>query len=221
GLNAQVCEEFFESAHRIAPAVSLEEVLEDYLHNHTQAYATEQAGVKDCGLYRFRKDGELHGTSPEVVRKLHSFIKTREPESYRQFEQVADQRCPVAIRDLLEICLSEPGTSPSVEPEAEILRRFSTQAMSVGAISPEAHRTLALAMNRLGGRSNTGEGGEDPARYGDERRSKIKQVASGRFGVDIDYLTNADELQIKIAQGAKPGGSRQLPRPKGQSYNPR
>jgi len=220
GLNAQVCEEFFESAHRIAPAVSLEEVLEDYLHNHTQAYATEQAGVKDCGLYRFRKDGELHGTSPEVVRKLHSFIKTREPESYRQFEQVADQRSPVAIRDLLEICLSEPGTSPSVEPEAEILRRFSTQAMSVGAISPEAHRTLALAMNRLGGRSNTGEGGEDPelARKAPEAACKIKQVASARFGVTAEYLVRAEEIEIKMAQGSKPGEGGQLPAAKVSPY---
>ena len=105
-----------------------------------------------------------------------------------------------------------------VEPAAEIVKRFSTGAMSLGSLSREAHETLAVAMNRIGGRSNTGEGGEDPVRFTDERRSKIKQVASGRFGVNIDYLTNADELQIKMAQGAKPGEGGQLPGHKVDRY---
>src|SRR5438046_5936329 len=117
------------------------------------------------------------------------------------------------LRGLLSFRYAEDGGIPldEVEPAAEIVKRFSTGAMSLGSLSREAHETLAIAMNRIGGRSNTGEGGEDPARYGDERRSKIKQVASGRFGVNIDYLTNADELQIKMAQGVKQGEGGQLP----------
>src|SRR5262249_17005554 len=143
GLDGLICNEFFESADRFAEAISVEEVLADYLHNHALAFATEQAGLKDAGLYRFRKEGEVHGTFPELVRRLHGYIKTQEPEKYRQFEELAQQRTPVAIRDLLEICLKDSATVGAVEPETEILGRFSTQAMSVGAISPEAHRTLA------------------------------------------------------------------------------
>src|SRR5207248_77253 len=121
---------------------------------------------------------------------------------------------------LLRFRFPEDGGIPleEVEPAAEIVKRFSTGAMSLGSLSREAHENLAIAMNRIGGRSNTGEGGEDPVRYADDRRSKIKQVASGRFGVNINYLTNADELQIKMAQGAKPGEGGQLPGHKVDRY---
>src|SRR5215471_3927655 len=220
GLDAHICDEFFESAEHFAEAVSLEEVLADYLHNHAVAFATEQAGLKDAGLYRFRKEGEVHGTFPELVRRLHGYIKTQAPEKYRQFEELANERSPVAIRDLLEICLKDFGEVGGVETETEILRRFSTQAMSVGAISPEAHRTLALAMNRLGARSNTGEGGEDPelGRKSPEAACRIKQVASGRFGVTAEYLVRAEEIEIKMAQGSKPGEGGQLPASKVSAY---
>ena len=132
----------------------------------------------------------------------------------------ADSARRSTLRGLLRFKARADGGIPldEVEPASEIVKRFSTGAMSLGSLSREAHETLAVAMNRIGGRSNTGEGGEDPARFGDERRSKIKQVASGRFGVNIDYLTNADELQIKMAQGAKPGEGGQLPGHKVDRY---
>ena len=220
GLDAPICETFFDSAERFAEAVSLEEVLGDYLHNHALAFATEQAGLKDAGLYRFRKEGETHGTFPDLVRKLHGYIKTQSAESYRQYEELAERRAQVAIRDLLEICFTNAIDVAEVEAEIEIIRRFSTQAMSVGAISPEAHRTLALAMNRLGARSNTGEGGEDPllGRREPEAACKIKQVASGRFGVTAEYLARAEEIEIKMAQGSKPGEGGQLPAIKVSAY---
>ncbi|HEY6248739.1 MAG TPA: glutamate synthase large subunit [Candidatus Angelobacter sp.] len=220
GLDARVCDAFFESAERFAEAVSLEEVMGDYLHNHALAFATEQAGLKDAGLYRFRKEGEIHGTFPELVRKLQGYIKTAQPENYRQYEDLAERRSPTAIRDLLEVCSTKSVDPAEVEAEAEIIRRFSTQAMSVGAISPEAHRTLALAMNRLGARSNTGEGGDDPevGRREPEAACKIKQVASGRFGVTAEYLARAEEIEIKMAQGSKPGEGGQLPAAKVSAY---
>ena len=134
--------------------------------------------------------------------------------------ELGQQREPVAVRDLLEIVPGKPLPLDEVETEASILGRFSTQAMSLGAISPETHRTLAVAMNRLGGRSNTGEGGEDPGAYrdGGEANNRVKQVASARFGVTAEYLVNADELEIKIAQGAKPGEGGQLPASKVSVY---
>lgn len=220
GLSADVCERFFESAERFAEATSLDEIFADYLHNHALAFASDQAGLKDAGLYRFRKEGELHGSSPEVVRKLQGHIKGRGTEGYRQYEDLAGQRSPVAVRDLLTISFPKSIDVSEVESEKELLQRFSTQAMSVGAISPEAHRTLALAMNRLGARSNTGEGGEDPAlaQAMPEAACKIKQVASGRFGVTADYLVHAEEIEIKMAQGSKPGEGGQLPASKVSEY---
>lgn len=220
GLKSEVCEEFFESAASFAQAASLEEILGDYLHNHALAFASSQDGLKDAGLYRYRKDGEVHGTFPELMRKLHGHAKKHDEESYRQFESLAAERSPVAIRDMLEVSRGETIDVSSVEPAEEILQRFSTQAMSIGAISPEAHRTLAVAMNRLGARSNTGEGGEDPAlaKREPEAANKIKQVASGRFGVTTEYLVQAEEIEIKIAQGSKPGEGGQLPAAKVSPY---
>lgn len=220
GLKAEVCAEFFESAASFAEAGSLEEILSDYLHNHTLAFASAQDGLRDAGLYRYRKEGEVHGTFPELMRKLHGHVKEQGEKSYRAFEALAADRSPVAIRDLLEVSRREAIDVSSVESAEEILRRFSTQAMSIGAISPEAHRTLALAMNRLGARSNTGEGGEDPAlaKREPEAANKIKQVASGRFGVTTEYLVQAEEIEIKMAQGSKPGEGGQLPAAKVSPY---
>ena len=216
GLDGSLCREFFENAPRCAEAAPLERVLEDYLHNHAQAFHPEHRGPRDAGLYRFRKEGELHGTSPELLRRLHAHVKKGTAETYSSYEELAASREPSFIRDLLDISFldSKDAKEPeSVEPEAKVLQRFSIQAMSVGAISPEAHRTLALAMNRLGARSNTGEGGEDPELYRNqpEAASRIKQVASGRFGVTAEYLVHAEEIEIKMAQGSKPGEGGQLP----------
>src|SRR5205823_12240922 len=183
-------------------------------------FCAEHTGPRDAGLYRYRKEGELHATSPDLLRKLHDHIRMRTTESYQDLEALAVQRQPAAIRDLLEIVFRNPLEIGQVEPEAAIVQRFSTQAMSVGAISPEAHRTLALAMNRLEARSNTGEGGEDPELYRrePEAASRIKQVASGRFGVTTEYLVHAQEIEIKMAQGSKPGEGGQLPALKVSPY---
>jgi glutamate synthase domain-containing protein 2/glutamate synthase domain-containing protein 3 len=220
GLSAELCGEFFESAESFAPVASLDEILADYLHNHALAYACAQDGLKDAGLYRYRKEGESHGTFPELMRKLHAHTRAEKNGSYREFEDLAANRAPVAIRDFLAIRSEREIDAAEVETESAILQRFSTQAMSVGAISPEAHRTLALAMNRLGARSNTGEGGEDPALYRTQPQAanKIKQVASGRFGVTTEYLLQAEELEIKMAQGSKPGEGGQLPAAKVSAY---
>ncbi|HET6936296.1 MAG TPA: glutamate synthase large subunit, partial [Candidatus Angelobacter sp.] len=220
GLDGELCRSFFENAPRWAEATSLEQVLEDYQANHAMAFAPESKGPADAGLYRYRKQGEVHGTSPDLLRKLQAHVKTGTRESYREYEGLAASREATAIRDLLSLVLQAPIATSSVEPESTILHRFSAQAMSVGAISPEAHRTLAIAMNRLGARSNTGEGGEDPELYRNdpEAASRIKQVASGRFGVTAEYLVHAHEIEIKMAQGAKPGEGGQLPSAKVTPY---
>ena len=220
GLDGELCSDFFESAPHCAEANSLKQLLGDYLFNHAQAFGPSFKSPADSGLYRFRKQGERHSTSADLMRKLHAHIKNPDSGRYQEFESFALQREPVAIRDLLNIVAVAPLPYDSVEPESAILQRFSVQAMSVGAISPEAHRTLALAMNELGARSNTGEGGEDPEIYNKtpEAGCRVKQVASGRFGVTAEYLVNAAEIEIKIAQGSKPGEGGQLPASKVTAY---
>ena len=164
------------------------------------------------GLYKFVYGGEYHMYNPDVIGSLQHAVRTGNPADYRIYADHVDHRPPSALRDLLGL---KPGAAPialdEVEPIEAILKRFDSAGMSLGALSPEAHEALAIGMNRLGARSNSGEGGEDPARYGTEKMSKIKQVASGRFGVTPAYLINAEVLQIKIAQGAKPGEGGQLP----------
>ncbi|MGZ4888825.1 MAG: glutamate synthase large subunit [Candidatus Angelobacter sp.] len=220
GLDAEICRDFFESAPRWAEANSLQQLLRDYLLNHGQAFRREFKLPADAGLYRFRKQGEQHAASADLLRKLHAHMRNPDAGRYQEFESLAMEREPVAIRDLLDFVRAETGPCDSVEPEAAILQRFSVQAMSVGAISPEAHRTLALAMNELGARSNTGEGGEDPEIYSNapEAACRVKQVSSGRFGVTAEYLVNAHELEIKMAQGSKPGEGGQLPASKVTVY---
>ena len=164
------------------------------------------------GLVKYAHGGEYHAFHPEVVQSLHRAVRSGDYEHYLEYAALINQRPVAALRDLLGFHPRGPALPlAEVEPEEAILRRFDTAGMSLGALSPEAHETLARAMNSLGARSNSGEGGEDPARYGTERSSRIKQVASGRFGVTPSYLVNADVLQIKIAQGAKPGEGGQLP----------
>ena len=168
--------------------------------------------VSQGGLYKYIHNGEYHAFHPGVVQKLHAAVESGEYEKYLDFAAEVNNRSVMVLRDLLILKAdTKPIPIDEVEPIEAILPRFNSAGMSLGALSPEAHETLAIAMNRLGGRSNSGEGGEDPARYGTERTSKIKQVASGRFGVTPHYLVNADVLQIKIAQGAKPGEGGQLP----------
>src|SRR2546425_3763398 len=190
---------------------------------HEKAFVAPVEEMPDAGLYRFRKGAELHANSPEVVRRLHAHVKAPGAGKYPAFEELADGNGNggvVFLRDLLETVASTPVPIDEVESAESILKRFSTQAMSLGSLSPEAHRTLALAMNQLGGKSNTGEGGEDPALWVNEPEAanKIKQVASGRFGVTSDYLVHAQELEIKMAQGSKPGEGGQLPARKVTPY---
>ncbi len=220
GLDRALCAEVFEDASCVLGGKTLDGLLEDCLVRHAAAFATTAAPLQDLGLYRFRQQGERHSTSPEIVRRLHRYIKAPTDENFKSYSALSGEREPVAVRDLLEIRNGKPLPVSDVETEASLLSRFSTQAMSLGAISPETHNTLAVAMNRLGGRSNTGEGGEDPSVYTQksEANNRVKQVASARFGVTTDYLVHADELEIKIAQGAKPGEGGQLPASKVTAY---
>ena len=171
------------------------------------------------GEYQYRVRGEKHLLNPLTVSKLQHAVRQAQPATFTEFAKIVDQqnRDMLMLRGMLDFKPAGPPVPlDDVEPAAEIVKRFATGAMSFGSISKEAHETLAIAMNRMGGKSNTGEGGEDEARFkpdanGDLRRSAIKQVASARFGVTANYLTNADDLQIKISQGAKPGEGGQLP----------
>jgi glutamate synthase (NADPH/NADH) large chain len=168
--------------------------------------------VEQGGLLKYMHNGEYHMYNPDVVATLQSAVMTGNYEQYQEFAALVNERPVSCIRDLLKLKAgAEPIPIEEVEPISAILARFDGAGMSLGALSPEAHEALAIAMNALGGRSNSGEGGEDPVRYGTEKNSKIKQVASGRFGVTPEYLINAEVLQIKIAQGAKPGEGGQLP----------
>src|ERR1043166_3492204 len=221
GLSEELCADFFEDAADFAGQKSLDDLLGDYLRLHKEAFAKPGEEMPDAGLYRFRNGAELHANSPEVVRRLHAHVKAPDDGKYPSFEQLADNGGAVVfLRDLLETVKSTPIAIDDVESAENILTKFSTQAMSLGSLGPEAHRTLALAMNQLGGRSNTGEGGEDPDLWVNEPEAanKIKQVASGRFGVTSDYLVHAQELEIKMAQGSKPGEGGQLPAKKVTPY---
>jgi glutamate synthase (ferredoxin) len=220
GLSEDLCAEFFEDAADFPGQKSLDDLLGDYLRMHRAAFSGAASELADAGLYRFRKGAELHANSPEIVRRMHAHVRAPEAGKFSAFEELAESQGTVFLRDLLETVPAPPVAVEEVEPVDSIVRRFSTQAMSLGSLSREAHRTLALAMNSLGGRSNTGEGGEDPEVYRNEpyAANKIKQVASGRFGVTADYLVHAQELEIKMAQGSKPGEGGQLPARKVTEY---
>ncbi|MGM3425350.1 glutamate synthase large subunit [Pseudomonas benzopyrenica] len=168
--------------------------------------------IQPGGLLKFVYGGEYHAYNPDVVNLLQAAVQQGDYAKFREYTALVDQRPVAMIRDLLKVKTSDqPLALEEVEPLANIFTRFDAAGISLGALSPEAHEALAEAMNRLGGRSNSGEGGEDPARYGTIKSSKIKQVATGRFGVTPEYLVNAEVLQIKVAQGAKPGEGGQLP----------
>ncbi|MFU8831908.1 MAG: glutamate synthase large subunit, partial [Wenzhouxiangella sp.] len=186
------------------------------LHNDQKALArwawTRQVPIEHGGLYRYVHGSEYHAYNPDVVTTLQKAVQSGSYETYQAFARLVNERDPSTLRDLLEPVSTRPAIDlDQVEPAETIIKRFDSAGMSLGALSPEAHEALAIAMNRLGGRSNSGEGGEDPARFGTEKSSKIKQVASGRFGVTPEYLVSAEVIQIKIAQGAKPGEGGQLP----------
>jgi glutamate synthase domain-containing protein 2/glutamate synthase domain-containing protein 3 len=222
GLESELVEKYFTGTRSRIEGVGVEVLAAEALDRHARAYPNAASELLPSGgVYAWRRDGEFHGWNPETIATLQHASRTKDPDDYERFRtyvnDVAVKRS--TLRGLLEFNDAvDPVPIDEVEPAQEIVRRFKTGGMSLGALSPEAHEGLAVAMNRLGGKSNTGEGGEDPARFHDERRSSIKQVASGRFGVTIDYLVNADELQIKVAQGAKPGEGGQLPGHKVDDY---
>src|SRR5687767_1543016 len=222
GLEKAFVEKYFtHTASRIG-GVGIDAIAEEVRARHTLAFPERPVADRDLdegGEYQWRRDGEFHLFNPDTVFKLQHATRTGQYQVYKEYTQAVNEqtRKRATLRGLFELKLARtPVPLDEVEPAEGILKRFATGAMSYGSISQEAHETLAIAMNRLGGKSNTGEGGEDPARYvpdpnGDSRRSAIKQVASARFGVTSEYLVNADDLQIKMAQGAKPGEGGQLP----------
>ena len=222
GLAPDLVEKYFTSTPSRIGGIGLHELAEGALARHARAYpGTGDDLLPIVGLFAWRRDGEHHQWNPETISLLQHAVRSGRAETFEEYSRVAngDSARRSTLRGLMRFRFPEQGIPlEEVEPAAEIVKRFSTGAMSLGSISREAHETLAVAMNRMGGRSNTGEGGEDPVRFGDERRSKIKQVASGRFGVNARYLANADELQIKMAQGAKPGEGGQLPGHKVDRY---
>ncbi|MBP2324104.1 glutamate synthase (NADPH/NADH) large chain [Kibdelosporangium banguiense] len=221
GLANDVLAEYFTGTSSKLGGVGLDVIAEEAAQRHRRAHPDNPTDrvhrrLDSGGEYAYRRDGELHLFTPETVFLLQHATKTRSDEVYRKYVAEVERlnRDGGALRGLFKLRVGDRPSIPldEVEPVEAILKRFNTGAMSYGSISAEAHETLAIAMNRIGGRSNTGEGGEDPQRlYDPERRSAIKQVASGRFGVTSEYLVNADDIQIKMAQGAKPGEGGQLP----------
>jgi glutamate synthase domain-containing protein 2/glutamate synthase domain-containing protein 1/glutamate synthase domain-containing protein 3 len=223
GLSPELVERHFTGTATRIGGVGLPEIAEGALSRHARAFpASGEQLLPVLGLYAWRREGEHHLWNPDTIASLQHAVRSGSYETYEAYSRTvnADSSRRSTLRGLMQFRYPEGGGIPldDVEPASEIVKRFSTGAMSLGSISREAHETLARAMNSIGGRSNTGEGGEDPVRFTDDRRSKIKQVASGRFGVNINYLTNADELQIKMAQGAKPGEGGQLPGHKVDRY---
>jgi glutamate synthase (NADPH/NADH) large chain len=224
GLGQEIVDEYFTGVVSRLGGVDLEVLAREVIERHKKAHPqnpTELAHreLDGGGEYQWRREGEYHLFNPETVFRLQHASRTKRYDIFKEYTQLVDDqsRKLATLRGLFELNSDRPAISiDEVEPVSEIVKRFSTGAMSYGSISKEAHETLAIAMNRIGARSNTGEGGEDPDRFipdanGDSRRSSIKQVASGRFGVTSEYLTNADDIQIKMAQGAKPGEGGQLP----------
>ncbi|GAA4684900.1 glutamate synthase large subunit [Phytohabitans rumicis] len=221
GLDARLVERYFDGTPGKIGGAGLHEIHEEIKARHARAYPANQAErthrrLEVGGEYQWRREGEVHLFNPETVFLLQHATRSRQYDVFQRYTSTVDELAARAgsLRGLFTL---RTGVRPAVpldevEPAAEIVKRFATGAMSYGSISAEAHETLAIAMNRIGGKSNTGEGGEDVDRlYDPERRSAVKQVASGRFGVTGEYLVNADDLQIKMAQGAKPGEGGQLP----------
>ncbi|MDP5228843.1 MAG: glutamate synthase large subunit [Cellulophaga sp.] len=228
GINTKVVEKYFPNTVTRIEGIGLYEIEKEIAKRHKNAFnKTEVAADLDLeigGEYRWRRDGEKHMFNPLSIAKLQQSVRNNEPDSYKEFATMVNEQSKslMTIRGLFEFSNYDPIPLDEVEPWTEIVKRFKTGAMSYGSISKEAHENLAVAMNRIGGKSNSGEGGEDADRFyknatGDWKNSAIKQVASGRFGVTSNYLTSAQEIQIKMAQGAKPGEGGQLP---GAKVNP-
>jgi glutamate synthase domain-containing protein 2/glutamate synthase domain-containing protein 1/glutamate synthase domain-containing protein 3 len=228
GLSEELIDKYFTGTPSRIGGVGIEILAQEALDRHALAYETspEYELLPVGGIYQWRRQGEGRAWSPTTVSKLQNAVGLNPDAApgaiaYKEFARAANDESDghLTLRGLMRIKSAGPAVPlEDVEPISEIVKRFSTGGISLGAISVETHEVLARAMNQLGARSNTGEGGEDAERFADDRRSAIKQVASGRFGVTIDYLANADQLQIKIAQGAKPGEGGQLPGPKVSPY---
>lgn len=225
GLSEELSNAYFGGLKSPIEGIRLDEVAQDVLafHSEGREVLKKEQTIPDeereevapllpnRGLYAYRKDGEKHAWNPETISTLQLATRLGSYKKFKEFTRLVDEKeQPIFLRDFLDF-RRNPISIERVEPVEAILKRFVTGAMSFGAISQESHEAIAIAMNRIHGRSNTGEGGEDSARFSTEKRSSIKQVASGRFGVTTEYLVNADEIQIKIAQGAKPGEGGQLP----------
>ncbi len=222
GLNERIVNKYFTGTDSHIGGIGLDEIAKEVLISHERAYkpdVKQPPGLYSQGVYHYRTDGEKHGWNPETIGLLQWATRTNNYEKFKEYSGLInhENRMPTFLRGCINIKkANKPIPVDEVEPVSSIMKRFVTGAMSFGSISKEAHESLAIAMNRIGGKSNTGEGGEDPARFekrpdGTLARSAIKQVASGRFGVSANYLVNADEIQIKMAQGAKPGEGGQLP----------
>ncbi len=229
GLNSAFIAQYFTGTASTVEGIGLTEVAEETLRLHTLAFSDAplyRDALDTGGEYAYRIRGEAHMWTPDSIAKLQNATRTGSYSAYREYAKaINDQSLRLmTLRGLFELKPAEqPIPLSEVEPAQSIVKRFATGAMSLGSISHQAHSTLAIAMNRIGGKSNTGEGGEDPQRFksmpnGDSMRSAIKQVASGRFGVTTEYLVNADDIQIKMAQGAKPGEGGQLPGHKVSKY---
>jgi glutamate synthase (NADPH) large chain len=221
GLNQDLINNYFSGTVSRINGASLDTIAKETILRHKEAFPIRPAKedlLASGGLYQWRRDGEFHLWNPESIAALQDAARNNDAKKYQEFAALINDQSknPTTLRSLLKFKTQKSISLNEVEPVEEIMKRFATGAMSFGSISRATHETIAIAMNRLQGKSNTGEGGEDPARFsplpnGDSARSAIKQVASGRFGVTTNYLVNADELQIKIAQGAKPGEGGQLP----------
>jgi glutamate synthase (NADPH/NADH) large chain/glutamate synthase (ferredoxin) len=221
GLHPDVISFAFTGTPSQVKGLSFREIAEETLARHQRAFAPD-AKLSDEGVYRYRRDGEMHAYTPAVIQSFHTYVgikgadKAGKWEDYQKYVAAVEDAAPVALRQCLSLKKGTPIPIEEVESIEDIRRRFTTAGMSLGALSPEAHETLAIAMNRIGGKSNSGEGGEDRVRFtpmenGDSKNSRIKQVASGRFGVTAEYLASATEIEIKMAQGSKPGEGGQIP----------
>lgn len=225
GINSRVVDKYFPNTPTRIQGIGLYEIEKEISKRHKKAFKPQKTEgnmeLEAGGEYRWRRNGEKHMFNPLTIAKLQKAVRQNEPETYKEYSDLVNEQSKnlMTIRGLFDFSNYDPIPLEEVEPWTEIVKRFKTGAMSYGSISKEAHENLAIAMNRIGGKSNSGEGGEDPSRFyknqtGDWKNSAIKQVASGRFGVTSNYLSNAQEIQIKMAQGAKPGEGGQLPGPK-------
>ncbi|MBT0585450.1 glutamate synthase large subunit [Alteromonas oceanisediminis] len=218
GINSSVIDLCFKGVPSRIQGASFDDFQQDTLNLSRVAWLKRKK-LSHGGLLKYVHDGEYHAYNPDVVQTLQVAVKSGRYEDYQAYSKLVNERAPSHLRDLLALQSGhQPISIDEVEPAEHLFPRFDTAAMSIGALSPEAHEALAIAMNRLGGNSNSGEGGEDPKRFNTEKNSRIKQVASGRFGVTPHYLVNANIIQIKVAQGAKPGEGGQLPGDKVNKY---